>query len=397
MTSIQLRAMCLPLFACIASFSLAGNASGQCTPDFAVTAPGQWTGDTCGAADDCDLRPSEEHIYEIEILTDGDWAFSLCDSSFDTFLYLGTTCCGQEVGFDDDTCAPQSELIVLGLTAGTYYLTIEGYADFDCGGYTLDVFGFEPELDCPDDALFGQYPYGPNSMWEVGLSDSGTPENHLRYDNFTVDGVSRICAVHWWGLILNYDGEFWSDCPTENPMDFDIRFYLNNRRGTPGAEQCAYLNSVIGVPTGLFYGPFELYSFATNLNPQCVLADGWISIQGDTLSNPDCWFIWISSPAGDDASWRRESGNMIEDVLDWAFCLIPSSVWDCHPDNGDGTFGDGMVDIDDLFAVLANWGPCGGSPCPWDCHPDNGDGTYGDGVVDINDIYDVIYNWGLVQ
>ena len=48
---------------------------------------------------------------------------------------------------------------------------------------------------------------------------------------------------------------------------------------------------------------------------------------------------------------------------------------------------DGMVDIDDVFAVLAAWGACGD---PDDCPAD----VNGDDVVDIDDLFDVLAAWG---
>ncbi|UCD75694.1 MAG: beta-propeller fold lactonase family protein [Phycisphaerales bacterium] len=45
---------------------------------------------------------------------------------------------------------------------------------------------------------------------------------------------------------------------------------------------------------------------------------------------------------------------------------------------------DGVVDIDDVFEVLANWGAC--EDCPADVN--------GDGVVDIDDLFEVLYYWG---
>ena len=45
---------------------------------------------------------------------------------------------------------------------------------------------------------------------------------------------------------------------------------------------------------------------------------------------------------------------------------------------------DGVVDIDDVFEVLANWGEC--EDCPADVN--------GDGVVDIDDLFEVLANWG---
>jgi hypothetical protein len=64
---------------------------------------------------------------------------------------------------------------------------------------------------------------------------------------------------------------------------------------------------------------------------------------------------------------------------------------DCAPDNGDGTFGNGVVNIDDLLAVINAFGQLGG-PC--DIAPDNGDGTFGNGIVNIDDLLGVINAFG---
>jgi len=73
-------------------------------------------------------------------------------------------------------------------------------------------------------------------------------------------------------------------------------------------------------------------------------------------------------------------------------CAIATPCpWDCAPDNGDGTFGNGSVNIDDLFQVINNFGAAGG-PC--DNAPDNGDGTFGNGNINIDDLFGVINNFG---
>jgi len=64
---------------------------------------------------------------------------------------------------------------------------------------------------------------------------------------------------------------------------------------------------------------------------------------------------------------------------------------DCAPDNGDGTFGNGIVNVDDLLAVINAFGGPGG-PC--DSAPDNGNGTFGNGVVNIDDLLTVINAFG---
>ncbi len=51
--------------------------------------------------------------------------------------------------------------------------------------------------------------------------------------------------------------------------------------------------------------------------------------------------------------------------------------------------GDGMVDVLDLLALLANWGPCP-APCPPSCTGD----LNGDCVVDPFDVAALLANWG---
>jgi hypothetical protein len=49
--------------------------------------------------------------------------------------------------------------------------------------------------------------------------------------------------------------------------------------------------------------------------------------------------------------------------------------------------GDGVIDVEDLLALLGAWGPCApGEPCPADAN--------GDGVVNVNDLLVVLGGWG---
>jgi len=77
-----------------------------------------------------------------------------------------------------------------------------------------------------------------------------------------------------------------------------------------------------------------------------------------------------------------------------AYALLPAGVpcpADCAPDNGDGTFGNGVVNIDDVLGVINAFGT-NDSPC--DNAPDNGDGTFGSGAVNIDDVLGVINAFG---
>ena len=49
--------------------------------DAQLVAPGSWSGNTCGAGNDCALRSSEDLIVKVTIPTDGNWQFDLCAST----------------------------------------------------------------------------------------------------------------------------------------------------------------------------------------------------------------------------------------------------------------------------------------------------------------------------
>jgi hypothetical protein len=61
---------------------------------------------------------------------------------------------------------------------------------------------------------------------------------------------------------------------------------------------------------------------------------------------------------------------------------------DIAPPGSGNSHGNGYVNIDDLFAVINAWGPCGGGGSP--CIADIND----DGAVNIDDLFAVINSWG---
>jgi len=140
----------------------AGNPHGarhldECYPDFQISV--DCTGysspvrSTCGAGNDCDTRETEDHIYEIEILEDGAYTFSMCNSpggpyAWDSYMYLDGECCASShIASDDDDCGSSGCLSVISnvsLNAGTYYLLIEAYYAEGCGEYQLDITCWHP-------------------------------------------------------------------------------------------------------------------------------------------------------------------------------------------------------------------------------------------------------------
>jgi len=71
--------------------------------------------------------------------------------------------------------------------------------------------------------------------------------------------------------------------------------------------------------------------------------------------------------------------------VDSVTILVVGSI--CHAD----TNCDGVVNADDFFALLGNWGECPSAPaaCPWDITP-----LGGDGVVNADDFFFILGNWG---
>ena len=124
--------------------------------DYAVTAPGTWSGNTCGEGNDCNTWPVTEVIYQVTIPHSGDfWTFTTCDenTNFDTYLILSTTCCGDSIiAFNDDNCSLSGQHIynstipALELAAGTYYLDVEGFDG--CGNYALTIELAPPCVRC---------------------------------------------------------------------------------------------------------------------------------------------------------------------------------------------------------------------------------------------------------
>lgn len=119
--------------------------------DFNVTAPyTSPTRTTCGAVSNCAIRASEDHQYQVTIPSDGTWIFSLCNSSYDTYIGVGTSLCGTEIGVNDDDCGLQSS-VTANITAGVYHVTVEAFSSTGCGDYILEISGgisAGPEDDC---------------------------------------------------------------------------------------------------------------------------------------------------------------------------------------------------------------------------------------------------------
>jgi hypothetical protein len=232
-----------------------------CTVDESITAPGTWTGTTVGAGNGCILYSSEDYIYEVTIPTAGDWTFSLCGSGYDTRIVIGSDCCTEDLGMNDDACGLQSEVVLTDLTAGTYYVMVEGFATASAGDYTLTISNFVPaENDECSGAIAVQ-----QTVEECGSPVSGSVENAT--DSFapsTCDGYTAVAAKDvWFSFVATTDN------PTIEltaPFDAVVDLWSGTCGGGDFASvTCADLVEAIAA-TGLTVGEtyyVRVYNYST--------------------------------------------------------------------------------------------------------------------------------------
>lgn len=117
---------------------------GPCGADFTLAGAGSVSGNTAGAGNNCTLRGSNDQIIQVDIPCADDWTFSLCgNATWDTYLYLSTSCCGPSIALNDDACGLQSSITAT-LAPGTYFVTVEAFSTGTTGTYTLDVSSANP-------------------------------------------------------------------------------------------------------------------------------------------------------------------------------------------------------------------------------------------------------------
>ena len=97
-------------------------------------------GDTDGACNDCSFRSSEDQTWEVTIPCPGVYSFTTCGlATWDTYLYLSSSPCSGILALNDDACGLRSKISYNFASAGTYYVTVEGFSSFSKGAYGLQI------------------------------------------------------------------------------------------------------------------------------------------------------------------------------------------------------------------------------------------------------------------
>lgn len=154
-------------------------------------------------------NPAPDIFYQVVIDQSGPVTFSCCDggTDYDSYLRLYDACPtegGVELGFNDDSCGLQSEL-VLALEPGTYWLVVEGYAS-EVGNFSVNVNC----ASCDPIACVGDDEGEPNN----GPAEFGGDDTYG-----TIDCGVTICGTTWadggtrdtdWFELLLLDGSYLS-------------------------------------------------------------------------------------------------------------------------------------------------------------------------------------------
>jgi hypothetical protein len=156
------------------------------------------------------------------------------------------------------------------------------------------------------------------------------------------------------------------DCSTLTDVELRFMRYLN-------VEQPLYDNAAIRVSVdgGIFSTIWE--------NTIEITDSSWTEVSYDLSDladgQSDVRIRWVMGTT--DSSWQYSGWN-IDDVQIIAVSLSSGVPGDAN--------GDGMVNADDILAVISAWGQCPPGDCPADVN--------GDGVVNTDDLLLVIANWG---
>jgi hypothetical protein len=202
------------------------------------------TGYTCDNINDYDEvcpytgSTSPDVVYCYSPAADGAIDISLCDSMYDTKVYVyenAVTPGAPHACNDDAGCGYsgfQSELTNVPVTGGnTYFIVVDGYGG-SCGDYIIDVVGWQPcDVDCTGAMPEGEPPLAPNYIdnWNGGCNSSPYVWQHLSGDavghldfcghsgNYTYYG-SNYRDTDW--LILHAGG-------TAITIDFESEYPVN--------------------------------------------------------------------------------------------------------------------------------------------------------------------------
>jgi hypothetical protein len=166
------------------------------------------------------------------------------------------------------------------------------------------------------EVLFQQTLEPVDGDWNFLTSDANSTGPYYVADNF-YDIEGTINEISFFGLDLSNP---WTPCD-EDPMTFDIVFYEDNE-GNIGNEVVTFEVTIAREATGAVYAGYPCWSWTGNLPQSVEMIEGWVSVVGTSLGDPDGWFLWGNSYEGN-SSGLQDTGTGWEPVaFDFALTLL---------------------------------------------------------------------------
>ena len=156
-------------------------------------------------------------------------------------------------------------------------------------------------------------PVGGN--WNFLTSDANSTGPYYVADNF-YETEGTITEISFFGLDLSNP---WAPCD-EDPMTFDIIFYEDDE-GNIGDEVASYEVTIARIATGAVYAGYPCWLWTGSLSQGVEMTEGWVSVVGTSLANPDGWFLWGNSYDGDNTGLRNIGNGWEPVAYDFAFTL----------------------------------------------------------------------------
>jgi len=220
------------------------------------------SGSTCEFLDDYDEvcpfpgSTSPDVVYALPGWSAGWVDIRLCDSAYDTKVFVYENDASNLVACNDDECGMtgwQSLIDTMPLTGGnTYYVVVDGWGG-GCGDYDLAITEVHVEIvACPSGALLegeedchddydDQFNGGCNTLPEPVFGElPGTPDG----SPFDICGTSgtflyegtQYRDTDWWEFRVTEPGPITFDCTAEFPLRI---FVLDGREGCAGMQVLA--------------------------------------------------------------------------------------------------------------------------------------------------------------
>jgi hypothetical protein len=208
------------------------------------------SGNTCGFVNDYDeICPysgstSPDVVYVYYPAANQAITVNLCDSAYDTKVYIYQNAVGGLIACNDDASCGysgwQSLVENVALVAGnTYYIVVDGYGG-SCGDYVMSVEGFQPcVVDCPAGAIQegeppcvdnynDQYNGGCNSTgWTVvEATGGGCADVCGKSCTYIYQGLSYR-DTDWYTMNALAAGNVNASCEAEFPLQFILIYGAN--------------------------------------------------------------------------------------------------------------------------------------------------------------------------